>query len=86
MNILDTIIATKHNEVHQLKSNGVSVLENSIYFNKKTNSLKESINTKKQLHIIAEFKRQSPSKGIINNEVAVKLCPKRRKCHFDTYR
>jgi indole-3-glycerol phosphate synthase len=45
----------------------VEQLKNSEFFGRKSSSLKESIKNKSG--IIAEFKRQSPSKGIINNSV-----------------
>jgi len=66
MTILDKIIAYKQQEVlnnQNIKS--IQELEKSIYFNAPTKSLKTAIRTKSG--IIAEFKRKSPSKGIINN-------------------
>lgn len=68
MTILDTIIARKKEEIAVSKA-GISIdqLKNSEFFGRKTFSLKESVKNKSG--IIAEFKRQSPSKGIINNQV-----------------
>ncbi len=71
MNILDKIIADKRKEV-ELKKSTVSLtqLEKSKFFERKTISLKENL-----LHsssgIIAEFKRRSPSKSVINQKLNV---------------
>ena len=69
MNILDKIVARKREEIAFSKSKiSVEELKNSEYFGRETFSLKESV--KSRNGIIAEFKRQSPSKGIINDKVA----------------
>ena len=72
MNILDKIIEYKRAEVAKRKS-GVSIseLEKSFYFERKTLSLKESLEREQRTGIIAEFKRRSPSKGIINDQADV---------------
>lgn len=68
MTILDKIIERKKEEVAGAKSRiSLDRLKNTAFFGRKTHSLKESI--KNRSGIIAEFKRQSPSKGIINNNV-----------------
>ena len=66
MNILDKIVADKKQFVKKVKSTtSILELEKSSFFDRKILSFSESIKNKSG--IIAEFKRQSPSKGIINN-------------------
>ncbi|MGI9582059.1 indole-3-glycerol phosphate synthase TrpC [Chryseobacterium sp. RRHN12] len=68
MTILDKIIERKKEEVASAQSKmHLDHLKDSALFRRKTISLKESVKNKNG--IIAEFKRQSPSKGIINNTV-----------------
>ena len=70
MNILDKIVARKKEEIAFSKSKiSVEELKNSEFFERETFSLKESV--KLRNGIIAEFKRQSPSKGIINDKASV---------------
>lgn len=67
MNILETIKAAKIKEVISLKNNfHTSDFENSPFFNRKCHSLVDALSTGESSGIIAEFKRQSPSKGGIN--------------------
>jgi indole-3-glycerol phosphate synthase len=69
MNILDTIIAYKKTEVKKRKAEtSVADLEKSKFFVRNTLSLKQSLQDKAGTGIIAEFKRRSPSKDIINND------------------
>lgn len=65
MNILDKIVAQKKLEVEAAKKIlSVEELQNNKLFSRTTLSLKESVQNRSG--IIAEFKRQSPSKGIIS--------------------
>ena len=71
MTILDEIIARKIAEVAERKTLvSVAALEMKGYFAKTTNSLKTSLLHPASSGIIAEFKRKSPSKGIINANVS----------------
>lgn len=71
MTILDQIIANKQKEVAELKSSTtIRQLEMSGFFAKTTNSLKLSLSHPASSGIIAEFKRKSPSKGIINDSLS----------------
>ncbi len=68
MNILETIVANKKLEVSNKKlEQSVSDLEMSDLFQRNTLSLREFLLDKNRTGIIAEYKRKSPSKGIINN-------------------
>ncbi len=72
MNILEEIIEYKKYEVKANKEKvAVRELENSQYFSNEPYSLKKSI-AQKNAGIIAEFKRRSPSKSVINNNASVK--------------
>lgn len=72
MNILDTIIAHKKTEVATAKRTvSIKSLEESRYFSAPKVSLKEYILRDDKSGIIAEFKRKSPSKGIINETALV---------------
>jgi len=72
MTILDKIIARKKEEVAAAKA-AVSIkdLEDSKYFELDCPSLKAFLQDPAKTGIIAEFKRQSPSKGIINDTALV---------------
>lgn len=72
MNILDQIIAHKRKEVEERKTLWPTrILEKGILFDRTTQSLKKELLRADQSGIIAEFKRQSPSKGIINQSASV---------------
>jgi indole-3-glycerol phosphate synthase len=72
MNILDQIIQQKRSEVEDRKKKvSISELEKGVYFDRGTLSLKESLEKRNRTGIIAEFKRRSPSKGVINDKVDI---------------
>jgi len=71
MTILDKIIADKYKEVALKKSIiPVSQLENSVLFHRETSSLATALRNS-ETGIIAEFKRRSPSKSVINQSASV---------------
>lgn len=72
MNILEQIVAHKRKEVEQRKKEvDVKALEKERFFSRKTFSLKQFIADPNKTGIIAEYKRKSPSKGIINDRDSV---------------
>ena len=72
MNILDQIIEHKRKEVAERKSlYPVKLLEQSICFSTLPVSMTKYIQREDKTGIIAEFKRKSPSKGIINAHASV---------------
>ncbi len=72
MNILEKIIAQKRVEVAERKGLvSLQKLEQKPLFNSSTKSLKEYVKDKRKTGIIAEYKRRSPSKGIINDTATV---------------
>lgn len=67
MNILDKIAQHKRKEVAQRKAlYPTKLLEKSIYFDSPTVKMTDYLIRENASGIIAEFKRQSPSKGAIN--------------------
>lgn len=77
MNILEQIVAHKRKEVEQRKKDvDVKTLEAERFFSRKTFSLKQSIADPNKTGIIAEYKRKSPSKGVINDRDSVESVTK----------
>lgn len=71
MNVLNKIIRHKKNEISHLKLNySTSQLESSLFFDRETISLKSKLKSSSS-GIIAEHKRKSPSKDIINNKLKI---------------
>jgi indole-3-glycerol phosphate synthase len=72
MNILDKIVANKKREVQYAKDRtSYTKLEESDLFHRDCYSFKDFLLDPQRTGIIAEFKRKSPSKGIINDKVSV---------------
>lgn len=72
MNILETIVAHKRKEVEERKKEiSLNMLQKHHFFKRATFSLKKFLTDPAKTGIIAEYKRRSPSKGIINNRDSV---------------
>jgi indole-3-glycerol phosphate synthase len=81
MNILEKIIAHKREEVSKRKEERpIQDLESERFFNCQTLSLKSSLLDENKTGIIAEYKRKSPSKGIINDRDSVEAVT---RAYFD---
>ena len=71
-NILDKIVLKKREEIEEAKlKTSISHLEESALFSRECYLLKDFILDPERSGIIAEFKRKSPSKGIINDKLSV---------------
>jgi indole-3-glycerol phosphate synthase len=72
MNILDKIIDYKRKEVAERKElYPIKLLEQSIFFESQPVSLRKYIQREDKSGIIAEIKRKSPSKGVINPYISI---------------
>lgn len=72
MNVLDRIVANTTIEVADRKAKvAIQALEQSKYFNRECYSMRASLVDETKSGIIAEIKKQSPSKGIINADVTI---------------
>jgi len=72
MNILDNIILQKRIEVEKRKATiSISELEINPFFKRTCYSLTDFLQKEERTGIIAEYKRKSPSKGIINSSARV---------------
>ncbi|MBD2702522.1 indole-3-glycerol phosphate synthase TrpC [Spirosoma sp. BT702] len=72
MTILDRIIAQKRIEVAQRReATPITALEQMPHFMRHCLSARDAVQSFRSTGIIAEFKRQSPSKGIINDRADV---------------
>ncbi len=77
MNILEKIVANKKLEIARSKATiGIGDLEKSFDLKRKTISLHKALIDGTTSGIIAEFKRKSPSKGIINDQVRPEIVTK----------
>ena len=73
MDILKKIIEYKRVEVEEkMKQTSIEELKQMALFERNPLSLRDSILDESKTGIIAEYKRKSPSKGIINDKVSVK--------------
>ena len=72
MNILDQIVQHKRKEVAELKRLlPIQMLEQSVYFRLPVLSMKEYLLREGASGIIAEIKRKSPSRGMINPNASI---------------
>lgn len=72
MGVLEDIVAHKRKEVQSAQElYPVKLLERSPYFETKTVSLSQYLSRPGSSGVIAEIKRKSPSRGVINNNISV---------------
>ena len=68
MNFLDKILEIKKEEISNLRKNfSINSFRDMEFFDKKCLSFINEVDNNKNISIIAEIKKASPSKGIINN-------------------
>lgn len=77
MTILEEIVAFKRNEVRDSKSKApIKILEKSPLFERGAIPLTTFLKDPVKSGIVAEFKRKSPSKGVINDKVVPEIVTK----------
>jgi indole-3-glycerol phosphate synthase len=75
--MLFEIVANRQKQVQALKQEQlIAQLEKTVYYHEECFSLKEHLLNPDKTGIIAEFKRKSPSKGILNTEADVETTTK----------
>ncbi|MDQ7948624.1 MAG: indole-3-glycerol phosphate synthase TrpC [Pedobacter sp.] len=74
MNILDKIVLRKKEEIALAKQQvSIQQLEKQAHFGRSTYNFKDFLLAADRTGIIAEYKRRSPSKGIINGNATVEM-------------
>jgi len=82
VNILDEIISYKKEEIKKRKKEfPVQQLENGPGFDREIFSMKKFLVDPRKTGIIAEFKRRSPSRGVINDTATVEAVTRGYTCH-----
>lgn len=77
MTILEEIVAFKRSEVKYSKSKTpIKILEKNPFFERRAISLTAFLKDPAKSGIVAEFKRKSPSKGVINDKVIPEIVTK----------